>query len=698
MFNKYRRIILTSSIILWSIFIAIYLYSTQSVVVDTWASNQIRYQIIPDRWANGNPGNDASTWPLDRNGIPTISYGETTLHDARLWSWIAPWNKDRFILTDLENTIAKSYAKNNSITLALAKSSVMRNRWFGWDFQGMKDNLNHLTELWIDIVLMHPVWLSDSSMRYDVKDRRHIDPRLTSEFNNSSSTYSDYIGSWYGDTRDFTQSDKEFFKLIKLFHDKWIRVVLDMSLLYASATNYLVKDVALHGTQSPYYSRFDFVEKKYKNEYQSCSLSFFYDPKEYPWVENIYYQWRRWDCSKIYIRRWVWNNRIPNDLYDYYIKIMERRLWTHSIDGTTYKGIDWIRIDASGEFPYEFLSAFYKDIKKINPDAVVMAEERSTNTRAIGYKEADTLSFYPIRLWAEGLLIQQWRGLIDGISSLLIKMEQFYKNSMIDNSILMNYLWSHDTDRILSRLIYSNRDLAIDYFRQGDTDVLWKQWHFARDAPWISRADHGARYIHTHPVQSDISLLQWLIAFQFVMPGSPVIYYGDELGMYGADDPDNRQPMRWNISDHFPRHICKRWEIWDDYCYTDGSVENYSWDAKILQRYKTMIQLKKESSALNNGTTSMNICYQTANTQWCVLWSTANRHPIRWVHRVADDDHIIYLGKWDITSTMIKVQTNHPDSKWHNIFNSDILYSDDDGFIDVTENLQKNDFLLLRKV
>jgi cyclomaltodextrinase len=665
--------------------------------VSLWHSNLIWYQLIPDRRTNGSQNNDATTWPLDRNWIPKFAYNGITLHDAWLQSGLSLWNKDRFVLTDLENSIAQTYAKNNSITLALAKSSVMRNRWFGGDFQGIKDNFNHLIELWIDIVLMHPVWLSDSSMRYDVKDRRHIDPRLTNEFDNTVSSYSEYVGSWYGDTRDFTQSDKEFFQLIQQFHDKGIRVVLDMSLLYASASNYLIKDVALYGKDSPYYERFDFIEKKYKNNFQSCSLSFFYDTKDYPEVEDIYYQWWRWDCSKIYIRRWIWDHRIPNDLYDYYIKIMERRLWTHTIDGTTYKGIDWIRIDASGEFPYEFLSAFYKDIKKINPDAIVMAEERSTDIRTIGNKEADTLSFYPIRLWAEALLIQQWRGLADGISSLLEKIEQFYKNSMIDNHVLMNYLWSHDTDRIMSRLIYTNRDLAVNYFRQWNIDVLRNQWHFARDAPWISRTDHDARYIHTKPAQADISLLKWLIAFKFIMPGSPVIYYGDEVGMYWADDPDNRQPMRWNISDHFPRHICKRWDIWEDYCYTDGSLENYSWDADILQRYKTMIQLKKESSALNNGTISMHICYQNSNTQWCVLWSTANRHPIRWVHRVADDDHIIYLGKWDITSTMIKVQTNVPKAAWKNIVTDDVLYSDDDWFTDITEYFKNNDFLLLKK-
>jgi len=69
-----------------------------------------------------------------------------------------------------------------------------------------------------------------------------------------------------------------------------------------------------------------------------------------------------------------------------------------------------------------------------------MAEERSTDTNSVQYSRADTMSFYPIRLWVEALLLQQGRGLIEGISSLTKRIEQFYRIIPIKANVLMNYL------------------------------------------------------------------------------------------------------------------------------------------------------------------------------------------------------------------------------------------------------------------
>ena len=40
--------------------------------------------------------------------------------------------------------------------------------------------------------------------------------------------------------------------------------------------------------------------------------------------------------------------------------------------------------------------------------------------------------------------------------------------------------------------------------------------------------------------------LALLMAVNFTIPGIPVVYYGDEIGMPGAGDPDNRRPMQFD--------------------------------------------------------------------------------------------------------------------------------------------------------
>ena len=49
--------------------------------------------------------------------------------------------------------------------------------------------------------------------------------------------------------------------------------------------------------------------------------------------------------------------------------------------------------------------------------------------------------------------------------------------------------------------------------------------------------------------------LKSFMAFNLTIPGIPVIYYGDEFGMTGANDPDNRRPMRFNLNNEDEKDV-----------------------------------------------------------------------------------------------------------------------------------------------
>ena len=114
-----------------------------------------------------------------------------------------------------------------------------------------------------------------------------------------------------------------------------------------------------------------------------------------------------------------------------------------------------------------------------------------------------------------------------------------------------------------------------------------------------SRQDHRANlssnrsYRVRKPNAAEREVLKLMIAFQFCAPGAPYIYYGDEVGMWGADDPDCRKPMVWPDLDYetettHPFGLSRQ---------HDAVVVN----SDVLGFYKEMIHLRRSSPELQTG-------------------------------------------------------------------------------------------------
>ena len=48
------------------------------------------------------------------------------------------------------------------------------------------------------------------------------------------------------------------------------------------------------------------------------------------------------------------------------------------------------------------------------------------------------------------------------------------------------------------------------------------------------------------PDKTELLKQKLAVGIQMTMPGAPMVYYGDEAGMWGGDDPDCRKPMIWS--------------------------------------------------------------------------------------------------------------------------------------------------------
>jgi glycosidase len=139
------------------------------------------------------------------------------------------------------------------------------------------------------------------------------------------------------------------------------------------------------------------------------------------------------------------------------------------------------------------------------------------------------------------------------------------------NYVLMNLMDSHDTDRLTSRIV--NPDMKYDH-QVGLND--------------------NREYNVRKPFREETQIQKLIALFQMTYVGAPMIYYGDEVGMWGGDDPDERKPMLW-----------ANFRYDDEISHPFGMVrpiDKNTADLSLFKYYKSLIRIRKEHPALQLGT------------------------------------------------------------------------------------------------
>lgn len=186
-------------------------------------------------------------------------------------------------------------------------------------------------------------------------------------------------------------------------------------------------------------------------------------------------------------------------------------------------GIDGWRLDVSDEVDHDFWRAFNKVIKRANKDAVIIGEIMHEANSFLKGDQMDSIMNYPFKY-----------ALVDFFANRSICVEKFddilsFNRTLYMNSItrqLWNLIGSHDTKRFLTEC------------------------------------------------GNNIERMKLAIAFQFCYQGVPYIYYGDEIGLNGGDDPQCRKCMVW---------------------------EEEKQNKELFNLYKTMISIRKHNKALIYG-------------------------------------------------------------------------------------------------
>jgi len=186
-------------------------------------------------------------------------------------------------------------------------------------------------------------------------------------------------------------------------------------------------------------------------------------------------------------------------------------------------GCDGFRLDVADELPNEFLVLLKKRIREIRPDALLMGEvwEDASNKVSWGIHrryfvdgELDSVMNYPFRTAIVSFLRDRDDG--SGLKNTVMTIAENYPPQVTLSN--MNLLGTHDSARILTALV-------------DDFDG--------------SREEKAKRRLSRSQYDKALQRLLMASFLQYTLPGSPSLYYGDEAGMEGYNDPFNRRTYPW---------------------------------------------------------------------------------------------------------------------------------------------------------
>ena len=395
--------------------------------------------------------------------------------------------------------------------------------FYGGDLQGVYDKLDYLKSLGIEVIYFNPLFVSPSNHKYDAQDYDHIDPHYgkivvddgdvlaEDDYDNRHATR--YIRRTT-DRRNLNASNEFFASLVAAAHERGMKVILDGVFNHCGSFNkWLDRERIYEGQEG--YEPGAYVTK------DSPYREFFHFYEEDKWPYNYTYDgwWGHDTLPKL-------NYEGSADLTNYILRIGAK--WV----SPPYNCDGW-RLDVaadlghSEEYNHRFWQAFRTVVKRANPNAVILAEHYGDASAWLEGTQWDTIMNYdafmePISFFLTGMEKHSDRidesAIGDGKRfevTMLHCMTAFMTPSL---HIAMNELSNHDHSRFLTRTNH----------KVGRVDQLGSK-----------AASEGI----------SVPVFKLGVMMQMTWPGAPTVYYGDEAGVVGFTDPDNRRTYPWDNPD-----------------------------------------------------------------------------------------------------------------------------------------------------
>lgn len=504
--------------------------------VPDWAKHAVWYQIFPERFRNGDPANDPQPRDLEGSWPHFVPEG---------WQ-VSKWTGDWYQLQPWEQKDGKGFYVH------------VQHRRYGGDLQGVLEKLDYLQELGVTALYFNPLFESPSLHKYDATMYHHID-------NNFGSDPEADRAIWAREnpadpsTWQWTSADRLFLRLIQEVHRRGMKIIIDGVFNHVGMTFWAFEDVKKNQERSKYKDWF--IIKRW-------------DDPSTPQNEFDYQGW--YGVRELPELREDENGIVAGPRE--HIHAIVKRWMDPNSDGNPKDGIDGWRLDVADMVSVNFWREFRRWVRTINPEAYLTGE--------VWWEDWQNEKMYNAAPWLQGDVfdaVMNYRWAREAFRFFSDKRNRITASEFVGrlqgqwseyptdvNYVLQNLYDSHDTDRLSSHIL--------------NTDALYDKHVGVND---------NRRYNVAKPGDRERAVQKLMVLFQMASIGAPMIYYGTEAGMWGADDPDCRKPMVWPEL---------QYDVEKSHPFGDSRPQDDNkFNQDLFQWYAKLIHLRNDHPALRTG-------------------------------------------------------------------------------------------------
>ncbi len=505
---------------------------------------------------------------------------------------VRPWTSEWFTPSPWETQSGQTFYKY-----------FVFERQYGGDLAGIEEQLPYLKDLGVNALYLNPIFQAAGNHKYNATNYVHVDEHLGVAGDYAAVAEQEDLND--PRTWQWTPSDRCFLRLLRKAHELGFKVVLDGVFNHVGTQHPAFQDVKKNGKNSKYADWFNITS---------------WEPFQ---VEG----WAGVDSLPVFKKS---ATGFASAAVKQHIFNVTRRWMDPDGDGDPRDGIDGWRLDVPNEVPAPFWAEWRQLVKSINPEAYIVGEIWDRAELWLDGRQFDAVMNYPFaRACVAWVLDHKLKITASTLDRRLRELRLAYPQEA--TVVLQNLLDSHDTDRIAS--MARNPDRKYDDNNRSQ--------------------DNGPNYDNSRPSPREYARARLTALIQMTYVGAPMVYYGDEVGMWGADDPTCRKPMLW--------------EDLQPYAQPD---ENFVM-ADQLAYYRRIIALRNAHPALRTGDFRTLLTDDAADV-WAFL-RREDQEQLVVILNASDEEHVV----------TVPLPGDAPGA-WRGVFNVEGAVAASDGKLVVT--------------